>query len=84
MLTDNFRLTADDFAPILPSASTRSLGASRPVRHYAELLEEFERTTIQKALGDCAGKVTVTAKMLGMSRAGLYRKLASLGMKSRT
>ena len=53
-------------------------------RHYAELLVEFERTTLLKALGDCGGKVTNTAKMLGMSRAGLYRKLASLGIKSRT
>jgi transcriptional regulator with PAS, ATPase and Fis domain len=83
MLTDNFRLAAGDFAPILPAAAARPLATSRPARQYTEMLEEFERTTLQKALGDCAGKVTVTAKMLGMSRAGLYRKLASLGIKSR-
>ena len=83
MLTDNCRLTADDFAPILPAATARSIAATRPARNYAELLEEFERTTLHKALGDCGSKVTATAKMLGMSRAGLYRKLASLGIKSR-
>ena len=82
MLTDNVRLTADDFASILPVASIRGGVPSRPARRYADLLDEFERTTLVRALSECDGKVTLAAKELGMSRAGLYRKLASLGIKS--
>ncbi len=82
MLTDNVRLTADDFASILPVASLRGGVPSRPARRYADLLDEFERTTLVRALSECSGKVTLAAKQLGMSRAGLYRKLASLGIKS--
>ena len=82
MLTDNVRLTADDFAAILPVASIRGGVPSRPARRYADLLDEFERTTLVRALSECGGKVTLAAKQLGMSRAGLYRRLASLGIKS--
>ena len=82
MLTDNVRLTADDFVPILPAASIRGSVPSRPTRRYADLLDEFERTTLVRALSECGGKVALAAKQLGMSRAGLYRKLASLGIKS--
>jgi transcriptional regulator of acetoin/glycerol metabolism len=46
------------------------------------VLAEFERTTLRAALRACGGKVPQTAKALGMSRAGLYRKMASLGLKS--
>jgi transcriptional regulator with PAS, ATPase and Fis domain len=82
MLTDNFRLSSADFATILPNRQTRASDESGGVKRYADTLAEFERRTLRKALRDCGGKVTVTAKMLGMSRAGLYRKLALLGISS--
>ena len=82
MLTDNFRLSSADFAAILPSQQARAGDEPGGTKRYAETLAEFERKTLRKALRDCGGKVAVTAKMLGMSRAGLYRKLALLGISS--
>ena len=82
MLTDNFRLSSADFAAILPSRQARAGDDSGATKRYADTLAEFERKTLRKALRDCGGKVAVTAKMLGMSRAGLYRKLALLGISS--
>jgi DNA-binding NtrC family response regulator len=82
MLTDNFRLTAQDFAAILPDPQERSHGGMTVTRRYADVLAEFERKTLQDALRHCGGKVTLTAQNLGMSRAGLYRKLATLGITS--
>jgi transcriptional regulator with PAS, ATPase and Fis domain len=56
---------------------------SGAAKRYSETLAEFERKTLRSALRECDGKVAVTAKMLGMSRAGLYRKLSLLGISSR-
>jgi transcriptional regulator with PAS, ATPase and Fis domain len=82
MLTDNFRLSSADFVAILPSRQARAGDEPGGAKRYAETLAEFERKTLRKALRDCGGKVAVTAKALGMSRAGLYRKLALLGISS--
>jgi len=81
MLTDNLRLGAADFAAILPGPSERS--GEGPLSHtYADMLAEFERKTLRNALREHGGRVAVAAKSLGMSRAGLYRKLAMLGITS--
>ncbi|HXX85368.1 MAG TPA: sigma 54-interacting transcriptional regulator [Casimicrobiaceae bacterium] len=82
MLTDNLRLTAEDFASILPASQGRTASAEAPVRRYADALAEFERNTFRSALDACGGKVSAAAQMLGMSRASLYKRLASLGLQS--
>ena len=38
-------------------------------------LEETERALIRKALGQCEGNVSEAAKVLGLSRSALYRRL---------
>ena len=45
-------------------------------------LEDVERLLIQKALTRAAGNVSDAAKALGLSRSALYRRLASLGIRS--
>lgn len=83
-LTDNVRLSAEDFATILPlpSEATRRSSEPLPVRNYADALAEFERTTIQTVLNVTGGSVAAAAKLLGLSRATLYKKISSLRIVS--
>ena len=82
MLTDNVRLSAADFATILPAVATAP-DRPRPGKHpprLAEALAEIERATIKSALQATAGKKAPAAKLLGISRAKLYARLADLGL----
>jgi two-component system nitrogen regulation response regulator NtrX len=51
--------------------------ANRPL---AEAREEFERWRIRRALYDCDGNQSQAAQLLGMSRAGLFKKMRRLGL----
>jgi transcriptional regulator with PAS, ATPase and Fis domain len=77
MLTDNARLGAEDFARVLPAAQPRAeSGQSAQLRPLPQLIAELERSTIQSALAATGGNKVSAAKMLGISRATLYEKLA--------
>jgi transcriptional regulator with PAS, ATPase and Fis domain len=79
MLTDNPRLTADDFAAILPGAERAAAAEpERALRPLPQLIAELERSSIQSALAATGGNKVSAAKLLGISRATLYEKLASL------
>ncbi len=52
------------------------------VRPYAVELEAFERKVLANALHAANDRVEEAARMLGMARATLYRKLHNLGMVS--
>jgi transcriptional regulator with PAS, ATPase and Fis domain len=77
MLTDNPRLAAEDFAAVLPAAGApldeRKAGALRPL---PQLIAELEQSSIASALAATGGNKVSAAKMLGISRATLYEKLA--------
>jgi transcriptional regulator of acetoin/glycerol metabolism len=45
-------------------------------------LEEMERRAITRALRAANGSVGKAARMLGMSRATMYRRIAAFGMMS--
>jgi len=45
-------------------------------------LEQVERYLIERALAAQAGNVSEAARVLGLSRSALYRRLASLGIRS--
>ncbi|MBI1942951.1 MAG: sigma 54-interacting transcriptional regulator [Betaproteobacteria bacterium] len=77
MLTDSARLSAEDFAQVLPApaapAGERQPGAPRPL---PQLIAELERSSIDSALAATGGNKVSAAKLLGISRATLYEKLA--------
>ena len=61
--------TPDDAAPIETCA--RPLGTA---------LKEFERDYLQRALAQAAGKRTLAAEILGISRKNLWEKLRLHGV----
>ena len=76
MLTDRARLDAEDFAAILPRAE--ALGPAPQARPLPQLIAELERSSIRSALEATGGNKVSAAKMLGISRATLYEKLAEM------
>ena len=47
-------------------------------------IEQLERTAIVKALHDAAGNKVVAAKMIGLSRSTIYRKIRAYGIEDST
>jgi transcriptional regulator with PAS, ATPase and Fis domain len=82
ILSDTGVLTQADFAGILPqppAARTRALdpAVDRP-RTYAEAEAEFELRTLEDALAATGGQADEAARLLELSRATFYKKLARL------
>jgi transcriptional regulator with PAS, ATPase and Fis domain len=86
MLSDKTRLDAADLEGIVPASSQRAPGAgfspSGSIRPYADAFEEFERQLLTEAIAAAHGRVEEAAKMLGLARATLYRKVRTLGITS--
>jgi transcriptional regulator with PAS, ATPase and Fis domain len=80
MLSDRARLEAGDFAAILPQTarSDASRQAPSPLRPLPQLIAELERSSIRSALKATGGNKVSAARMLGISRATLYEKLAEM------
>jgi DNA-binding NtrC family response regulator len=85
ILSDSGRLTSDDFAHILPvKADAHPAPAQRmtgSVVPYAEAEAEFEKKTLEHALAASNGQITEAARMLRISRATFYKKLAKFDVK---
>ena len=84
ILSDSGRLTGDDFARILPADPTAGV-AARPVVAgavvpYAQAEAEFEKRTLEGALEASNGQISEAARMLRISRATFYKKLAKFGL----
>jgi hydrogenase-4 transcriptional activator len=56
----------------------------QPARTLAAAVEDVERELIQAALTGAAGNISEAARVLGLTRRGLYLKLRRLGLESRT
>lgn len=64
------------------TAADLALRAASEPTHFEQMtLEEAERYLIQRALGKCEGNVSEAAKLLGVSRSALYRRLEAYGLK---
>ena len=76
-LADHQVLDLDDLPPAIASVSQATDGA--PAGSTEELsttdLEDIERTTIERVFQQVKGDKALAGKMLGISRATLYRKL---------
>jgi two-component system, NtrC family, response regulator AtoC len=69
--------SAADFSPILEPelGSEPELSVARPVVPTTTDLEDIERATIQRVFEQVKGDKALAGRMLGISRATLYRKL---------
>ena len=73
-------LSADLAAP--PPAGLASVPAGRATspRNLAEAVEEVERELISSTLQRTSGNISETARVLGLTRRGLYLKMRRLGL----
>jgi two-component system nitrogen regulation response regulator NtrX len=73
---------------ITPSMLDLSPAATRPGNDGAfvtlrQARERFEREYVERVVGACEGNMSQAARVLGLERSHLYRKLRSLGLRSR-
>ncbi|HZR72678.1 sigma-54 interaction domain-containing protein [Bradyrhizobium sp.] len=84
ILSDSTRLTGDDFAHILPVGTASKAAApaaiTTAVLPYAEAELAFEKQTLEQALDAAGGQIAEAARMLRISRATFYKKLAKFGL----
>jgi transcriptional regulator with PAS, ATPase and Fis domain len=78
MLSDRARLAAEDFAGILPEPQKERAAAPRALRPLPQMIAELERNSIRSALAATGGNKVSAARLLGISRATLYEKLATM------
>jgi transcriptional regulator with PAS, ATPase and Fis domain len=76
--SDKPRLSAEDFALVLPRTRGASRCGERPTLRLADVVADAERSAIRSALAAAEGKKILAAELLGISRATLYEKLAAL------
>ncbi len=86
ILSDSGRLTGEDFAHILPFVSQNSdVAPAMPadvVLPLAVAEAQFEKRTLEHVLRLSKGQISEAARMLGISRATFYKKLAKSGLTS--
>jgi len=76
-------VAADEITPEaldLPAGAAEGDGAETTLK---EARERFERTYVEKVVASCGGNMSRAARVLGLERSHLYRKLRSLGLRPR-
>jgi transcriptional regulator with GAF, ATPase, and Fis domain len=90
LLADGGRLTTTDIQPCLPDDGDHATTDAPPARSLAApaladgeppLLATVERDHILRALQHARGNKKVAARLLGVSRRALYRRLERLGLE---
>jgi transcriptional regulator with PAS, ATPase and Fis domain len=76
--SDNPRLSAEEFALVLPRVASAARLGDRPTLKLADVVADAERGAIRSALAAAEGKKILAAELLGISRATLYQKLSTL------
>jgi DNA-binding NtrC family response regulator/tetratricopeptide (TPR) repeat protein len=82
---DTGHLSPEITAARLPELGSAVTGrrASLAGRTLAAVVEEVERDAIQNALNEAAGNISEAARLLGLTRRGLYLKLRRLRLDTR-
>ena len=71
-------------APRLPGTTAPMVRRAAVPTNLAEAVEQVERELIQSTLDRTGGNISETARVLGLTRRGLYLKLRRLGLASQT
>ncbi|MCP4604082.1 MAG: GAF domain-containing protein [Proteobacteria bacterium] len=71
----------DDLSPRLCKGRNQAPEAWSSIGTLKERVDSFERIVIQRVLAECGGNATRSAVQLGISRAGLYKKLEKHGLE---
>ena len=86
LMSDGDTLESEDLDRVMPKmkavpdqSAFNAIGTS-----IAEVVAHAERQAILAALRICAGNKAQTARLLGISRAALYEKIAALGVDAET
>jgi DNA-binding NtrC family response regulator len=76
-------LSADLTAPSTPASSPTNLPSVSgiPMGNLADAVEHIEREMIRGTLGRTGGNISETARVLGLTRRGLYLKMRRLGLE---
>ncbi|MGH8619496.1 MAG: sigma-54 interaction domain-containing protein [Burkholderiales bacterium] len=82
MMTDGTRLAAQDFVSVLPEGAVRSAAGLRGVQRLADAVAQAEQAAIADALRETGGNKVAAARLLGISRATLYERMAALRVSS--
>ena len=86
MLSDNGCLSVDTLSPAIQaegsSIASKSLPQPRERWQLGKHMHESERQLLQSALEAHNNNRSATAKALGVSRAGLYKKMTRLGISA--
>jgi len=75
-------ITVADAADVLPSATNRGPQPHGASASLDQVLGTIEKDRIMSALAEANGQRTLAAKMLGISRSRLYRRMEALGIAS--
>ena len=75
-------ITPELLSPAVTATGAPPSAVSRPRRHrtLAAAVEELEREMIESALERAVGNISETARILGLTRRGLYLKMQRLGV----
>jgi two-component system nitrogen regulation response regulator NtrX len=78
ILTESDRVEADDIMRVLPGLMD---GDTKQVSMLKQAVEEFERDYILKAIRGSNGNIARAARILGLERSHLYKKMKSHGIE---
>lgn len=80
LMSDGDMLESSDLDKVMPPVKALSASLAGSQLSIAEIVAQAERQAILAALRICLGNKAQAARLLGISRAALYEKIAALGV----
>ena len=80
LMSDGDMLESSDLDKVMPPVKAMSASLAGSQLSIAEIVAQAERQAILAALRICLGNKAQAARLLGISRAALYEKIAALGV----